>query len=89
MKLPIPAELTDADRESVAKITRQVDGLAASILGAPLPDAAEHTALAGLVAFGRGTNLFTPTPWHVAALGRLPAPAPILRGDRILPPLAP
>jgi hypothetical protein len=81
--------MNNEDREAVAKIVRQADGLTSRILGAPTPDAAEHTALHGLVAFARGSDLFTPSPWHLAALGRLPAPAPILRGDRILPPLAP
>jgi hypothetical protein len=87
MKLPTPHELTDEDRESVAKITRQADGLAASILGTPIPPAAEHTALSGLVAFARGGGLFTPTPWHMAALARLPPPEQLGHEGGILPPL--
>jgi hypothetical protein len=74
--IPTPAEMTEADREAVAKMVAQADNMAAVILtfvGAP--DVGAYKALAGLVAFGRGSGLFVPSSRHLAALERLPPAA--------------
>lgn len=74
MKLPSPDELTDEDRESVAKIIHQADGLADQILSVDgFPAIATYRALRGLVALGYGSKLFEPSPRHIEACKRFPA----------------
>jgi hypothetical protein len=72
MKLPAPDEMTEADHAAVAKMVAQADGLAERIMSAPTPDVRYCKALSGLVAFARGSGLFSPAPRHLAALERLP-----------------
>jgi len=72
MKLPNADEMTAFDHEAVAKIIDQADRVAERIMAAPMPDVRHCKALHGLVAFARGTGLFSPAPHHLAALERLP-----------------
>jgi hypothetical protein len=72
---PVPAALTEADRQNVAAIAQQADDLADRILAAPVPALTDYRALHGLVAIADGNGLFVVTPRHTAALERSLSPA--------------
>jgi hypothetical protein len=66
MKLPSPDELTDEDRADIASILRQMDNLADRILAGDATRT-EHQALAGWIAFARGSGLVDPSAKHLLA----------------------
>ena len=72
MKLPNPDEMTESDHAAVAKIIDQADRVADRIMASDVPDVRHCKALSGLVAFARGSGLFSLAPHHLAALERLP-----------------
>ncbi len=67
------------DQEAIASAEAQADRLADEILArSDAPDVPLYAALRGLVAFARGSGLFTPSARHLAALNRLPPEADLL-----------